>query len=145
MILLLADDDADDVELFHWALAKINEPVECYVAENGLKVFDVLTNLGVTKPDFIFLDINMPKMDGWDCLAKLKGNDLFVEIPVVMYSTSSAKRDIEKAYNLGAALFISKPTELSTLSKILKIICGNPPASLTARLRDFTNVQVQVP
>src|ERR1700761_4786945 len=104
MSFLLVDDDADDAAIFSEALsvAVSPSPTEFHTAENGLKLFEVLSK---HTPDVIFLDINMPKMGGWECLEKLKNSSEYNQIPVIMYSTSCAKKDIARAYDLGALLF----------------------------------------
>jgi CheY-like chemotaxis protein len=66
-------------------------------------------------PDFIFLDINMSKMDGWKCLNELKKDESLKHIPVIMYSTSSTEEEIKKAYQLGAVHFLKKPLHINTL------------------------------
>lgn len=83
----------------------------------------------------------MPKMGGWECLEKLKNSSKYNHIPVIMYSTSSAKKDIAMAYRLGALLFITKPEEFKELSNILEIIgTGLQPAQIS-RLAQFTSVR----
>ncbi len=139
---LLADDDADDADLFCEALASIIPPVECHTAENGLKLFELLSKQDIGIPDIIFLDINMPMMDGWECLRMLKGNSDYKSIPTIMYSTSSARRDIDMAYRLGAQLFLTKPENFSELSKILEIVATSAKGSLLDRLEGFESVKV---
>jgi CheY-like chemotaxis protein len=73
-------------------------------------------------PSIIFLDINMPGMNGWQCLTKLKANEQFKAIPVVMYSTSSYQHEIEKAFQLGALAFFTKPNHYSLLKKNIKVV-----------------------
>lgn len=135
---MLVDDDADDAAIFSEALSAVVSPKEFHTAENGLKLFEVLSK---HTPDVIFLDINMPKMGGWECLEKLKNSSKYNHIPVIMYSTSSAKKDIAMAYRLGALLFITKPEEFKELSNILEIIgTGLQPAQIS-RLAQFTSVR----
>src|SRR5688572_8199538 len=95
---LLADDDRDDASLFCEALSGIDPLLKCYTVENGRLVFDFLS-CGADKPDVIFLDINMPIMNGWDCLKKLRADPDFKNIPVIVYSTSVARKDIDMAYS----------------------------------------------
>jgi CheY-like chemotaxis protein len=138
---LIADDDADDAGLFCEALCQIANSMKCFKVENGREVFDFLSDSETGKPDIIFLDINMPIMNGWECLKKLKDSD-FKTIPTIMYSTSSAKTDIALAYSLGAALFLTKPEDFEELRKILQIVATNPQESLLTHLRGFDNVRV---
>jgi CheY-like chemotaxis protein len=141
---LLADDDADDTSMFCEALNKVASPAKCYTVENGRQVFEFLSGSRAEKPDVIFLDINMPVMNGWECLKKLKSNPDFGTIPAIMYSTSSAKKDIETAYSLGASLFMTKPDNFDELCKILKVIASTPHESLKSQLKSFPNVKVDV-
>jgi CheY-like chemotaxis protein len=138
---LIADDDADDANLFCEALSQIDPVTKCFIAENGREVLELLSG-GINNPDIIFLDINMPIMNGWECLKRLKEDTTFKNIPVVMYSTSSAKKDVEKAYGLGALIFLSKPEDFRELCKILQVIVTNPLESLLKSLRGFENVKV---
>lgn len=138
---LLADDDADDALLFCEALTNIATVMECYKVENGKEVFKFLES-PIDNPDVIFLDINMPIMNGWDCLKKLKDNPVYSTIPTIMYSTSSAKKDIDLAYSLGALLFLTKPEDFKELCKILEIVATNPQDSLKGNLRGFESVKL---
>ena len=138
-VILLADDDADDVAIFHEALDRVAPRVEFHTAENGFKLFDMLLR---HKPDVIFLDINMPKMDGWECLTKLKNDAVYGSIPVIVYSTSSAKKDIKKAYSLGAFLFITKPEDFAELLKILQVVATGLEDDPIKRLKGFASVRL---
>lgn len=134
------DDDADDASIFCEALEKTGSNVEFLTAENGLKLFELLLK---ERPDVIFLDINMPKMGGWESLKSLKNNSSYSGIPVIMYSTSSAKKDIQRAYNLGALLFITKPEDFTELSKILEIVAAGLQEEQIRRLKEFTSIRVR--
>lgn len=124
-LFLLIDDDHDDAELFGEALSGISPPVEFKYAEDGHKAFDLLqTELVSRKPDLVFLDLNMPEMNGWQCLAKLKKDSALRHIPVLMFSTSSYEKDKEIAKDLGAIGFFTKPAEFKLLRKKLAIIAG---------------------
>lgn len=141
-IFLLADDDADDAFLFCEAIGLLGPAVECRTAENGSGLFKQLSETGDSMPDMIFLDINMPVMNGWDCLVKLKENELYRPITTIMYSTSSNPRDVEKAYELGAALFITKPDNFNELCRILRAAAFSPKNELISRLKEFANVKI---
>lgn len=136
---LLADDDADDASLFCEALTEIASSIECYTAENGVELFELLSK---HDPDVIFLDINMPIMNGWECLRKLKSNSYYQGIPIIMYSTSAAKRDIDLAYDLGVSLFLTKPEDFSELSRILSVVATTSGESLLAQLKGFPSVKM---
>lgn len=139
---LIADDDMDDASLFCEAIHEIAPMMICLKAENGRDVLALLSQEDHPKPDFIFLDINMPTMNGWECLRRLKGDLSFRGIPIIIYSTSSAKRDVDLAYELGALLYLTKPEDFRELRKILEIIASNPQDALLNMLSRFANVRV---
>jgi CheY-like chemotaxis protein len=89
-------------------------------------------------PMVIFLDLNMPKMDGRECLKEIKNNDRLKDIPVVIYTTSSHLRDIEETRNLGAKGFISKPSSLVELHTVLNAIAESIPNDLDKTLKAVT-------
>jgi CheY-like chemotaxis protein len=118
-IVMIIDDDSDDRYFFKAALKKLGEDFVCYEAENGI---DALQKLRKEEqlPDFIFLDLNMPLMNGKDCLVELKKDSELKNIPVIIYSTSNSKTDIDLTYKLGAVFYLTKPMDVSLLpEKIL--------------------------
>lgn len=117
MEFLLIDDDADDRQLFKEALEAADASVECREAAGGEEAFHHLEK--GQEPDLIFLDINLPVMNGWEFLKKLKQRDHLREIPVVIYSTSSHQRDKEIADELGATCFITKPDQYRQIRQLL--------------------------
>jgi CheY-like chemotaxis protein len=124
-VVLLADDDPDDAEMFALVLSEVAPSIKFYHVENGLAVFEFLQRMGKQLPDVIFMDINMPQMSGWECLTALKSNATTKEIPVLIYSTSSHAKDKQIATQLGATGFITKPSDYRTLRRILGTIATN--------------------
>ncbi len=124
LTILMADDDSDDRFLFEEALMNIGTEVALVTANNGKQVIDLMPSTMKT-PDLIFLDISMPLMDGWECLQYIKADEKFSEIPVIMYSTSDSKRDVDKSYELGATCFCTKPDNFKDLVDMLKVIVNN--------------------
>lgn len=122
---LLIDDDPDDRELFSDAIEEVDRGIVCYIASDGKKAFAKLDNGEIALPDLIFLDINMPGLSGWDCLLKLKAHEVYSNIPVIMYSTSSSEADIARANSLGALWFFTKPLNFKELKKSLEIVIQN--------------------
>lgn len=120
MTILYADDDRDDRDLMSEALTKIDPSISCIVANDGKHALDILHH-NIKLPDCIFLDVNMPVMDGKKCLIELKKNRRFRTIPVVMYSTTTDKKEIDELYNLGASTFIQKPNNFTDLCDTLDI------------------------
>jgi CheY-like chemotaxis protein len=119
--LLIVDDDPDDVQLFCEAVADVNQSFHCFSAPNGEKALQLLET-AIVKPDFIFLDLNMPRMNGRQLLQQLKKVSQFVHIPVVIYTTSKIKTDIEDVLRLGAVAFITKPSRLEDLVKAVSTV-----------------------
>jgi CheY-like chemotaxis protein len=124
-IVLLADDDPEDAEMFFLVLADVDASVKFDYVNNGLEIFEYLKLADNQKPDIIFLDINMPEMSGWQCLTALKSDEQTKDIPVLMYSTSSHPRDKQIAAELGASAFITKPSEYKTLLNILTAVTAD--------------------
>ena len=114
----LIDDDADDRELFKIALNGVDHPTWFGSAASCC---DALADLRAseTKPDVIFLDLNMPEMSGKECLQELKRTAGLLHIPVVIFSTSKDPRDKEETKTMGDIRFISKPARTSELRVIL--------------------------
>jgi PleD family two-component response regulator len=115
--IILADDDEDDRLLFREALSEKNKAT-LETAKDGMVLMDMIRRIDYI-PDAIFLDLNMPRKDGYQCLQELKSDMQLRCIPVVIYSTSSSKRYIDETYEQGASLYIMKP---DTYSKLLKMI-----------------------
>lgn len=108
MVVLNVDDDQEDREFFCDALREIDPTITCLIAGSGMEALALLENRSPL-PDYIFLDINMPMMDGKQCLKALKSTPNLQSIPVIMYSTSTDTREIKECYKLGAEDFLIKP------------------------------------
>ncbi len=131
---LLADDDQDDTDLFHEALRNIDQSIELYSAQNGKEALKKLTQQQAD-PEIIFLDINMPEMNGWDCLVNLKKNHQLKDIPVVMFSTSPASLNGKKAIEAGAVGFLEKPSSYLKLKDFLEQLSRASKNNLLETLR----------
>jgi CheY-like chemotaxis protein len=117
--VMLIDDDEDDREIFLTVIKENASSVVCNVAENGREALDKLTQEFI-KPDLIFLDLNMPRMNGREFLTEIKKFDSLRDIPVIILSTSADKETISETRKLGAQHFISKPDKFSTWETLLK-------------------------
>ena len=137
-IILLADDDRDDIEMFCEALEMVNENIICHCAQNGDQAWRML-NDNNEKPQLIFLDINMPIMNGWECLKLIKKDENYQDIPVIIISTSSHKNDMETASKLGALGYFVKPNDFNDLKSMLKIITSNEGTDLSDALHNLQN------
>ena len=119
-IFLVIDDDPDDCYFFCEAIRKIDPSAECVTAMDGEEALRHLHNGIPELPALIFLDLNMPRMDGRLCLAELKKDKLLKHIPVVILSTSNSTRDIDETKKLGAVYFITKPTDIDKFQQELE-------------------------
>lgn len=113
-IFMIIDDDEDDRFFFKEALTKLNAAIVCIEAIDGADAIKVL-HASKELPDFIFLDMNMPRMDGRECLKELKSDTKLKTIKVVMYSTFFSDQSIHDFMQLGAATYLKKPTDLNLL------------------------------
>lgn len=116
--ILLVDDDIDDQEIFTSALAFIDPSIVCSIVPNGMEGIRLLKN-AVLMPDLVFLDLNMPLMNGIQFLKEAKGISGVKDVPVIIYSTASDIRTIEEAKQAGAHQFITKPEKFSELVGLL--------------------------
>lgn len=113
--LLLADDDLDDCNFFKEALEELNLTTSIRIVNDGVELMQLLLQNGFLLPDVIFLDINMPQKNGFECLLEIKRNDKLKQIPVIIISTSFDKKAVDQFYEKGAHYYIRKPTEFSQL------------------------------
>jgi CheY-like chemotaxis protein len=119
MIILYAEDDPEDADLFCEVVRSISSKIACIIAKDGIDALEILENSTVL-PDFIFLDVNMPLLDGKECLMRIKRNKEFRAIPVVIYTTSKRQKDIQTFKELGAFEYIIKPNSVRDAYKSLK-------------------------
>ena len=118
--VLLIDDDRDDASLFKEALQEVNEKVAFDYFEGCQEAIIKLNAEEYQLPDIIFLDINMPVVNGWYCLEEFKRSEKLASVPVYIYTTSSHKKEKERAIAMGATGFITKPMDYNELKNILR-------------------------
>jgi CheY-like chemotaxis protein len=119
--LLLIDDDEDDQEIFLTALEKVNQSIHCIALDSAVEAMQKLEN-GQINPDLIFLDLNMPIMNGQQFLVEIKKEESLKNIPVIILSTSSHKATIELTKELGAIDFFSKPDKFEDYISLLSSV-----------------------
>jgi CheY-like chemotaxis protein len=122
MVILIVDDDSEDRELFREAIAEIDATIQCFSSKDGRDALNQMNFEMIVLPDYIFLDINMPIMNGKECLIEIKKHSRLKHIPVVMYSTTSDTKEIKGYYNLGAHDFLIKPHNFKKLVEALTSI-----------------------
>jgi CheY-like chemotaxis protein len=124
--ILLVEDNSGDAKLAQEAL-KDSKIKNClHRVADGAEAMDFLRQRGqhakAPRPDLILLDLNLPKKDGREVLAEIKGDQALKSIPVVILTTSKAEEDIVKTYNLNANCYITKPLDLDQFLKVVKSI-----------------------
>lgn len=117
--IALADDDEDDRLFFTDAFEELKIKSKVSTFEDGIELMEFLENSNNTHPDLLFLDLNMPKKSGLECLVEIKANDRFKNMVIAIYSTSSSEMDIENTFVQGANIYIKKPNNFETLKKVL--------------------------
>lgn len=124
--VLLIDDSPGDVRLTQEVFSEAGGAIELDVAIDGIEAMAFLRAEGVyagaRRPDLILLDLNLPKMDGREVLAQIKGDDNLRIIPTVILTTSEAEADIVQSYRLQANCYLSKPFELEAFENLVKSI-----------------------
>jgi CheY-like chemotaxis protein len=123
-ICLLVDDDPDDQEVFLTALSDVSSTALCLVAPDGDRALEILHNQE-TIPDYIFLDLNMPRMNGFEFLAAMKKSKVLRDIPVIVYSTTSQQGQIDQVRKLGATEFFTKTYKYKELCGLLSKYFGD--------------------
>jgi CheY-like chemotaxis protein len=124
--ILLVEDNPGDVDLARYALGMGKMHNAMHVVPDGIAAMDFLRKKGTyaqsPRPDLIILDLNLPKKDGRQVLAEIKGDESLKRIPVVILTTSRAEEDILKTYNLHANCYITKPIDLKQFLHVVQSI-----------------------
>tara|TARA_R110002049_G_scaffold122294_1_gene277122 strand:- start:608 stop:1057 length:450 start_codon:yes stop_codon:yes gene_type:complete len=117
--IFLADDDEDDRMLFAEALSEL--PLACEISNfrDGIYLMGQLMVKETKLPDMVFLDINMPLMDGEACLKKIRETERICQLPVIIYSTSFVKNEVDKYHRMGANCYMQKPASFNQLKTLL--------------------------
>ena len=135
--VLLVEDSPGDVRLTRDAFRETNESIRLHVAVDGVEAMDFLKKRGAfvdsPRPDFILLDLNIPKMDGREVLAQIKKDNDLKTIPTIILTTSDSEADIKKSYELQANCYLNKPVQLEDFENVVKSI------------NDFWTTKVKLP
>ena len=119
MNILLADDDTDDCIFFKAAVDELVLSTHLTTVHDGEQLMQLLTNETDELPDVLFLDLNMPRKNGFECLSEIKLNKKLEQLPVIIFSTSFEQEVVNQLYQNGAQYFIRKPSEFSQFKKII--------------------------
>ncbi|HEX8681637.1 MAG TPA: response regulator [Ardenticatenaceae bacterium] len=129
IVILMADDDPDDRMFAREALEESRVVNELRFVEDGEELLEYLNRTGryvepasAPRPGVILLDLNMPRKDGREALAEIKGNPSLRRIPIVILTTSRSEEDIVHSYDLGVNSFITKPVTFEGLVEVMKAL-----------------------
>ena len=117
--ILLADDDKDDRLFFKYAMEELKIKTLVTIVNDGVQLINHLNQPDVVLPHVVFLDLNMSRKGGIQCLKEIRSDKKFKELAIAIYSTSGSERDIEESFIQGANIYITKPNDFDTLKKIL--------------------------
>lgn len=126
---MIVDDDIEDQELFVDAVNEVDDTIECISVYNGEEALNFLKNGESLLPDYIFLDLNMPILNGIQCLAEIRKTETLHHIPVFIYTTSNWSRNEEETRKLGARHFFTKPVRFSDICEYITTVLHQFPAS----------------
>jgi CheY-like chemotaxis protein len=118
--VLLADDDEDDRLLFRDAFNEIKIKTSVNTVNDGVELMSLLNQKSTILPHILFLDLNMPRKTGLECLVEIKNTGNLKDIPIAIYSTSASEEDIEETFVRGANVYIKKPNDFDSLKRVLE-------------------------
>jgi len=118
--ILLADDSETDRKLFIEAFRDIGLNTIVATVNDGEELMEYLHNKQASLPHLLFLDLNMPRKSGLECLREIKANPAYNDVSIAIYSTSASEKDIEETFMNGANVYIKKPVEFDMLIAVLK-------------------------
>ena len=134
--LLLADDDIDDCDFFKDAIDELSATLKLTIVNNGVELMEFLMENPDNTPDLIFLDLNMPKKSGLECMVEIKSSDSLSHIPIIIYSTSLDQMVVNSLYQMGAHHYIQKPAEFASIKSVIQKVVtlySNPISQLRSR------------
>lgn len=117
--ILLADDDLDDCLFFCEAVKELDINFNLRTVHDGEQLMELLSNQLVTLPNVLFLDLNMPRKNGFECLEEIKNNQNLLSLPVIVYSTSFEQDVVNQLYRSGAQFYIRKPSVFLQFKKVI--------------------------
>lgn len=141
--IILAEDDEDDSQFFEEALNSFSDAPALIRAKDGVELTDLLQESDKL-PDLVFLDLNMPRKNGAQCLHEIREQKEFEHLPVIVLSTTSSKDIIDSMYDSGANLYVQKPSDIRLWKRAIQAVLEmdwniHPPFSVRKNftLTDF--------
>ena len=117
--LLLADDDTDDCFFFKEALKELTIAAKLTTVNDGVQLMELLSGKEIQLPDALFLDLNMPRKSGLECLSEIKATEKLMNLPVTILSTSLDINVVNLVYEKGANYYIRKPGEFDKFKEVI--------------------------
>lgn len=134
--IFYADDDLDDQELFKEAVEEIGGSYDLYIRNDGRELISLIKS-PPPAPDVIFLDLNMPLMNGYQTLTEIRKDNLTKDIPVIIFSTSDDVKSISRSRELGASLYVPKPSSYKAIKNVISHSLGIDWTSFRASDENF--------
>jgi CheY-like chemotaxis protein len=131
---LLIDDDREDISFFEDSLKRTNPSAELKIIDASSEFMELIQAPGFHLPEIIFLDINLPGADGWDCLERIKRIDPWKKIPTILWSDTFLVQDRRRAFSSGALAAFEKPDNVEMLDQFLKSISSSDHATISRQL-----------
>ena len=119
LTIFLAEDDEDDRQFFTDAIAQMKVKTKLKTFNDGQELMDHLSDIDQAEPDLVFLDLNMPRKSGMECLEEIRKNPRLKDLVIAIYSTSASEEDVEDTFVRGANIYIHKPNDFPALKKVL--------------------------
>ena len=123
--IMIIDDDQDDRDFFFEALMEVDNECGFLAASNGIDAIKSLNHAGTPPPDMIFLALNMPLMNRFQCQEKIRNISAFKHTPVIIYTTPYAVENKESYKELNPVYFLSKPTRYNEIVRTLTFLLKN--------------------
>lgn len=115
----LADDDTDDCQLFKEAVSTFVPSINFTAVHDGERLMQLLGDDTNKLPDVLFLDLNMPRKNGFECLTEIKHHEKLKQLPVVIFSTSNSHDDMNMIFKTGADVYVRKPSNFEQLIQLI--------------------------
>ena len=133
--IILVDDDSDDRDLFTEAVSLIHPVAEIVCKRDGEELMEYLAASSIM-PDIIFLELNMPRKNGKECLKELRAHQTFQTTPIIIFTTSLNPVDVQETFDHGASFFMRKPNSFEELKQILHSLLNIQLNATSDRSRD---------